>query len=43
MSKKNQFNAAEKLAILQQLELGEDTRVGVAQKYGISVTTAAFL
>ncbi|WP_232700277.1 helix-turn-helix domain-containing protein, partial [Brevibacillus daliensis] len=39
MSKKNEYNAAEKLAIIQQLELGHGTRTEVAQEYNISVTT----
>ena len=39
MSKINQYQAAEKLAILQELEMGQATRVEVAKKYGISVNT----
>lgn len=37
MSKANQFNAEEKLAILKELELG--TLIGVARKHDISKTT----
>lgn len=39
MSKINQYDAAEKLAILQELEMAQATRLEVAQKYDISVTT----
>jgi transposase-like protein len=39
MSKKNEFNATEKLAIVQELEAGLGTRTEVAQKYNISVNT----
>lgn len=39
MSKKNEYNATEKLAIIQELEMGLGTRAGVAQKYNISVHT----
>lgn len=39
MSKKNEYNAAEKLAIIQELEAGSGSRTKVAQKYSISVTT----
>lgn len=38
MSKINQYNAAEKLAIVQELESGR-RRIDVAQKYDISVNT----
>lgn len=39
MSKINQYKAAEKLAILQELETGQATCVEIAKKYDISVTT----
>jgi transposase-like protein len=39
MSKKNEFNATEKLAIVQELEAGPGTRTEVAQNYNISVNT----
>lgn len=39
MSKRNEYNAKEKLAIIQQLELGQGTRSEVAQNYEISVNT----
>jgi transposase len=39
MSKINLYCADEKLAILQELEMGQDRRLDVAQKYNISITT----
>ncbi|MEX2460621.1 MAG: transposase, partial [Paenibacillaceae bacterium] len=39
MSKMNEYSAAEKLAALQELEIGQGTRKDVARKYDISVTT----
>ncbi|WP_223067770.1 helix-turn-helix domain-containing protein [Paenibacillus caui] len=39
MAKKNEYNAAEKLAIIEELEAGEGTRGEVSQKYNISVNT----
>jgi transposase len=39
LSKKNEYNATEKLAIIQELEAGQESRAGVAQKYNISVNT----
>lgn len=39
MSKINQYSAAEKLAVLQELEMGQITRLGVARKYDISIST----
>lgn len=39
MSKMGQYNAAEKLAILIELEMGQATQSGIAQKYDIHITT----
>lgn len=39
MSKKNEYNATEKLVIIQELEAGQGTRVEVARKHNISVNT----
>jgi transposase len=39
MSVKNEYTGAEKLAILQELETGQDGRLDVAGKYNISITT----
>lgn len=39
MSKMNQYSGTEKLAILQELELGHTRLLDVAQKYDISKTT----
>jgi transposase-like protein len=39
MSKVNQYSAAEKLAILQELKMGKAKRLDVAQKYDISINT----
>jgi transposase len=39
MSAKNEYTGAEKLAILQELETGQDGRLDVAGKYNISITT----
>lgn len=39
MSKKNQYSGAEKLAILQELEVGRSTMAAVAQRYDIHLTT----
>ncbi|SFE97144.1 Helix-turn-helix domain-containing protein [Paenibacillus algorifonticola] len=39
MSKKNEYNAIEKLAIIQELKAGQSSRVEVAKKHNISVTT----
>ncbi|MCF2715956.1 helix-turn-helix domain-containing protein [Paenibacillus polymyxa] len=39
MSKKNAYNAIEKLAIIQELKAGQSSRVEVAKKHNISVTT----
>jgi transposase len=39
MSKKNQYGAAEKLVILQEIENGQYRFADVAQRYGISTTT----
>jgi len=39
MSKINQYSAPEKLAIIQELELGQATRLDIAQKYDISLST----
>ncbi|MEA4926276.1 MAG: hypothetical protein VB084_13315 [Syntrophomonadaceae bacterium] len=37
MSKKNQYSAAEKLVILQELKMEQSIRLDVAQKYDISL------
>ena len=39
MSKKNEYNATEKLAIIQEWIDGEGTREGVSKKHNISVNT----
>jgi transposase len=39
LSKPNEFNAVEKLAIIEELQEGGGTRAEVAQKYNISVNT----
>jgi transposase len=39
LSKKNEYNAKEKLAIIKEWEEGTGTRVEVAQRYNISVNT----
>lgn len=39
MSKKNEYNAIEKLAIIQELKAGQSSRVEVAKKHNINVTT----
>jgi transposase len=39
LSKKNEYNAIEKLAIIQELIAGQGSRVEVAKKYTISVNT----
>jgi transposase len=39
MSKENEFIAVEKLAVLQELETGQDRRIDVARKYNISIST----
>ncbi|WP_127489406.1 IS3 family transposase [Paenibacillus ehimensis] len=39
MAKKNQYNAMEKLAIIQELETGRASLAGIAQRYSISRTT----
>ncbi|QHT63300.1 helix-turn-helix domain-containing protein [Paenibacillus lycopersici] len=39
MSKKNEHNSAEKLTIVQALMSGKMSRVGVARKHNISVST----
>ncbi len=39
MSKMNQYDASEKLSIIQELELGQTTLLNVAQKYDICITT----
>ncbi|SFM40880.1 Transposase and inactivated derivatives [Paenibacillus sp. 1_12] len=39
MSKKNEYNAIEKLAIIDELAAGRGTREEVARKYNISVNT----
>ena len=39
MSKINQYSVEEKLAILQELEMGQAIRSDVAQKYDISINT----
>lgn len=39
MSKINQYSAAEKLAVVQELEMGQVARSDVAQKYDISINT----
>lgn len=39
MSKPNEFNAVEKLAIIEELQEGGGTRAEIAQKYNISVNT----
>jgi transposase len=39
LSKKNECNATEKLAIIQELETGQGSRSDVALKYSISVNT----
>jgi transposase len=39
MSAKNEYTGAEKLAILHELETGQDGRLEVAGKYNISITT----
>jgi transposase len=35
----NQYSAAEKMAIIQEHELGQSTRLNVAQKYDINIST----
>jgi transposase-like protein len=39
MPKINRYSAAEKLAILQEIEMGQTTILGIAQKYDISKTS----
>lgn len=39
MSKINKYSAAEKLAILQELETGQTSRENIAKKYNVDLTT----
>ncbi|MDP1509372.1 helix-turn-helix domain-containing protein [Paenibacillus sp. CMAA1739] len=39
MSKKNEYNTIEKLAIIQELKAGQSSRMEVAKIHNISVTT----
>lgn len=39
MAKKYEFNAAEKMAILEELQLGEGTRGEIARKYNVHIST----
>ena len=39
MSKINQYSASEKLAILEEFEMGQAIRLDVAKKYDINITT----
>jgi transposase len=39
LSKKNEYNAIEKLAIVQELKAGQGSRVEVAKNHNISVNT----